>query len=160
MRRAFKINILLLAFSVSFAIYADESNKITDYLQAKSEGKVKLVQPEKLDARIEKKVVLEETDTIVGEEKNKSVGYRVQVFSDNNQRTAKSQAESRQRNIMAQFPDLNVYRIYNSPMWRVRVGDFKTRGEAEFLLHELRKAFPAYASEMMVVVDNINVPKK
>ena len=117
------------------------------------------MQPKELSERIERKNSVE-VDTIVSEEKQKVVGYRVQVFSDNNQRTAKAQAEARQRNVSVQFPNWSVYRMYKSPLWRVRVGDFKTRGEAEFAMHELKKAFPSYASEMMVVVDNINVTKK
>ena len=159
MNSAFKIKLLMLVLCVSFETRASEPNSITDYLQEKSGGKVKLVQPKELSERIERKNSVE-VDTIVSEEKQKVVGYRVQVFSDNNQRTAKAQAEARQRNVSVQFPNWSVYRLYKSPLWRVRVGDFKTRGEAEFAMHELKKAFPSYASEMMVVVDNINVTKK
>ena len=160
MNCVFKIKILLLVLCVSFVSRANEPNTITDYIQEKSGGRVKVVQPEELCNRIKTKNVLENSDTISVDDKAQTVGYRVQVFSDNNQRTAKSGAEARQRNISAQFPEWNVYRFYKSPMWRVRVGDFKTRAEAEFAMYELKEAFPAYASEMMVVVDNINVSKK
>ena len=150
----------MLVVCVTCVAYASEPSTITDYIQEVSGGKVKVIQPEKLGERIKTKIVSENVDTISADEKTKTVGYRVQVFSDNNQRTAKGGAEVRQLNISAQFPNWSVYRMYKSPMWRVRVGDFKTRAEAEFAMHELKEAFPVYASEMMVVVDNINLPKK
>lgn len=152
--------ILVAFFVVLMATAQNPSEVITDYLHEKSEGRITVIQPNELRARIKAKAMLENADTLDFEAKNKTVGYRVQVFSDNNQRTAKNQAEVRQHKISIQFPEWSVYRFYKSPMWRVRVGDFKTRGEAEFAMHELKEAFPSYAREMMVVVDNINLPEK
>ena len=42
-------------------------------------------------------------------------GYRVQVFSDNNPRTAKSEAGSKQRALASRFPQYQPYRRYTSP---------------------------------------------
>ena len=131
---------------------------ITDHIEQTSGGKVTVVQDKALRERLKRKEA--PSEDAMTEEKAKVVGYRVQVYSDNNQRTGKSQAQSRQQKILEQFPDMKVYVIYTSPTWRVRVGDFKLMGEAEYVMHELKEAFPAYAREMMIVKDNINVPEK
>lgn len=83
-------------------------------------------------------------------------GYRIQVFDDNNPRTARAQAEARHAQVAAEFPDMGVYVTFNSPYWRVKVGDFRTRAQAEAALAELRHAFPAMAAYMRIVRDKIN----
>ena len=84
-------------------------------------------------------------------------GYRVQVFSDNNPRTAKSEAGSKQRVINARFPQYQTYVRYTSPYWRLKVGDFRTQQEANAAAEELRKAFPSYSKEIRVVRDRVNI---
>lgn len=89
-----------------------------------------------------------------------NIGYRVQVFSDNNVRTARNEARTKQRNIMSRFPQYDSYVTYNSPYWRLRVGDFKTMEEANAALAAIRRAFPAYARELRVVRDRIKLSKE
>lgn len=149
---------VLMCFSC-MAIAQTHGTVITDYLENNSAGKVAIKQPEDMRARLKYKNNIK-NENIEVEEVTKAVGYRIQVFSDSNQRTAKSQAQARERNIVAQFPHLKVYLLYKSPSWRVRVGDFKSRGEAEQVMHEIKEAFPSYAGEVMVVVDKINLQEK
>lgn len=84
------------------------------------------------------------------------VGYRVLVFDDNDVRTAKQTAQARRNMIISRFPELNAYIQFNSPYWRVKVGDFKTRSEAEAAMQAIRAAFPGYSSQLRVVRDRIN----
>lgn len=84
-------------------------------------------------------------------------GYRIQVFSDNNARTAKSEARTRARNVSARFPQYPTYVVYNSPFWRLRVGNFRTQEEANEAARELKEAFPSYMREIRVVRDRIVV---
>lgn len=88
--------------------------------------------------------------------KGKIVGYRVQVYADNNQRVAKGEARERERAIGRRFPMMATYVAYASPYWRLRVGDFRTQVEAEKAAADIRKAFPGYAREVRVVRDRIN----
>lgn len=85
-------------------------------------------------------------------------GFRVQVFSDNNVRTAKSEASSKERLISSKFPQYATYVRYTAPYWRLKVGDFRSQQEANAAAEELRKAFPSYAKEIRVVPDRINIP--
>ncbi len=84
-------------------------------------------------------------------------GYRVQIFDDNNPRSARSQAEAAHTRISVEFPHLKSYMIFNSPYWRVKVGDFPTRAEAESVMAEIRQALPNLAPYLRVVRDKINI---
>ncbi len=88
--------------------------------------------------------------------KNRVAGYRVQVFSDNNSSTAKNEARAKARNISERFPEWRTYVIYNSPYWRLKVGDFRAQREATDAAEEIRRAFPSYGKEVRVVRDRIN----
>lgn len=88
---------------------------------------------------------------------SRPAGWRVQVFSDNNPRTAKAEASKKERLITAHFPQHQSYVRYNAPYWRLRIGDFRTQQEANALADELRKAFPSYSKEIRVVRDRISL---
>lgn len=98
----------------------------------------------------------QEEERVVRTKSGKIVGYRVQVFADNNIRTAKTEARQRERAIGQAFPDYSTYVAYASPYWRLRVGDFRSQYEAEKAAAEIRKAFPRYAREVRVVRDRVN----
>jgi len=80
-----------------------------------------------------------------------SIGYRVEIFADNNARTAKSQAQARRSRVSARLPQYATYMVFEAPYWRVRVGDFHSRQEAEVALSEIKKLFPAYGSDCRIV---------
>ena len=78
-------------------------------------------------------------------------GYRVQVFSSNAQRTAKDESLNIERRLRSAFPGYGVYRIYASPFWKVRIGDFRTHDDAQALRAELVNAFPELRKETYTV---------
>ncbi|MBO5267319.1 MAG: SPOR domain-containing protein [Muribaculaceae bacterium] len=88
--------------------------------------------------------------------KSSRVGYRVQVFDDNNVRTAKHDAETRKRQMESRFPEFRTYIQFNSPYWRVKVGDFRTRSEADAAMAAIRAAFPGFGNQLRIVRDHIN----
>ena len=65
-------------------------------------------------------------------------GYRVQVFFGNDRKTAYFQ----QAKFKALYPELNAYVTYTQPNYRVKVGDFRTRTEAQQIIAKLRPDFP------------------
>lgn len=85
-------------------------------------------------------------------------GYRVQVFSSNVQRTAKSEAFQIEKQILNEYPAESVYVNYVSPFWKVRVGDFKTRAEAQSFRIQLIGSFPKLRNEIYVVREQISIP--
>jgi len=88
----------------------------------------------------------------------KARGYRIQVFSGNDQRRSKSEAEYRKRQISGSFPDMDVHISFQSPVWRVRAGNFVSMEEASQALKELKNAFPSFGREMQIVQDAIKLP--
>ncbi len=140
---------------ISLSLMATEKQTISDYIVKDSNQQVTIDQPEGLHERLKPESGSTDNDTKKIVNKN-IVGYRIQVFSDNNQRTAKNMAQVKERNILSRFPQLRSYLQYKAPQWRLRVGDFRTRGEARAMLQEIKEAFPSYASEMTVVMDRIN----
>lgn len=87
----------------------------------------------------------------------KGIGYRVQVFSDNNPRTAKNEARNRQRTVSGRFPRYRAYVSYSAPYWRTRVGDFRSEGQANSAAAEMRRAFPKFSKEIRVVRDRVSM---
>lgn len=57
------------------------------------------------------------------------MGWRVQIYSSNNQVDAKSGALAIQQQLSGQL-SVAMYVIYTPPFWKVRIGDFKTMEEA------------------------------
>lgn len=98
----------------------------------------------------------EDAERTVRTKSGKMVGFRVQVYADNNVRSAKVEARQRERAIGEAFPAYSTYVSYASPYWRLRVGDFPTQYDAEKAASEIRKTFPRYAKEVRVVRDRIN----
>jgi hypothetical protein len=105
------------------------------------------------DRRIEQLFLDRQTISAGGEVR----GFRVQVFSSNIQQTARREAFRVKELVERNFPDVGVYESFSSPFWRVRVGDFRTREDAEEFRTELRRAFPALQREMFITQDIINL---
>jgi hypothetical protein len=105
---------------------------------------ITIEQPEGLNERLVPGQKVEAKEETQVKTSKKQVGYRVQVFSDNNVRTAKTEAQSRARKISSRFS----YR-------RLKVGDFRTQGEAQEAAREIKAAFPSYGKEMRIVKDYI-----
>lgn len=117
-------------------------------------------QPEQLAKRLyycEESVQESEQSIQKPQSANHVAGYRIQVFSDNNSRTAKNEARTKARNISSIFPQFRTYVTYNSPYWRLKIGDFRTQQEANAVAEELRQAFPSYSKEIRIVRDRINL---
>lgn len=86
-------------------------------------------------------------------EKQKLSGWRVQIFfeSGNN---SKSRAYTKKGSFMALYPETSVYLVFQSPYYKVRVGDFRTRMDAEGFRQKILGDFP----EAFVIKDEIRFP--
>ena len=84
-------------------------------------------------------------------------GYRIQVFTDNNQRTARNEAETKKRQIEELF-NVTAYVKYNAPFWRLYVGDYITYEEAFSMMNKITEAFPTYKKEIQIKEEEIRIP--
>jgi hypothetical protein len=148
---------LFFALLITGAVYASAQTEATDSTRQSivdhitTVGRIDITMPDQLLERLQ----FDESQEDVKPVANKSGGYRIQVFSDNNARTAKSEARVRARNVSARFPQYPTYVVYSSPYWRLRVGNFRSQEEANAAAAHIKEAFPAYSKEIRVVRDRI-----
>ena len=86
-------------------------------------------------------------------------GYRVQVFSSNQQQSAKNRALLLQQDLSSQLEE-PVYAISEPPFWKVRIGNFLTREEANNYRMTFIAQFPELQGSTYVVPDKIIVVNK
>ncbi len=77
-------------------------------------------------------------------------GYRVQIYLGD-----RKTAEETKRSFLQKHPDMPAYLSWLAPNFRLRVGDLRTRLEAERLLHELKALYPG----SYIVPDAIEPPR-
>ncbi len=80
-------------------------------------------------------------------------GFRVQIFMELGN-DAVRHADSVRQEFELNHPEVPVYLIFGQPYYRLRVGDFRTRLEAENQYQQLKKDFP----NSFVTADRINLP--
>jgi hypothetical protein len=85
-------------------------------------------------------------------------GYRIQVFSGNNQRTSKDETFEKERQLKELFPNLKTYVTYVAPFWRLRVGDYSSHDEAYYTQRRIAEAFPSFGKEMYIVREEVQIP--
>jgi hypothetical protein len=83
-------------------------------------------------------------------------GFRVQVYSSNVQIQAKNEAMLLHQELSKQLTQA-IYIISEPPFWKVRVGDFRTREEANAYKETLLKLYPILQSRTYVVPDKVTV---
>ena len=83
-------------------------------------------------------------------------GYRVQIYSSNQQQSAKGEAldlETRLKDKINQ----TLYVQYLTPFWKVRIGDFRTYDEAKEYKKLFVQQFPDLMGDTYIVRDKILV---
>ena len=80
-------------------------------------------------------------------------GYRVRIFFDNKQ-TSRAASEAAMESFLNTYHGIPAYRTYQSPFFKVTVGNFRTKSEAMVLLRSLKSRFPS----AFIVKENIEYP--
>ena len=94
-------------------------------------------------------------DSYVSANASKRVtGYRIRVYYENNQ-NARNRSEAIARTISGTYPGIGVYRTFESPNFKVCVGDFRTKDEALKLYHALKTSYPT----AIILKETINYPR-
>jgi len=160
--RFFSLLVLFPAcLSAQDSLSGKKSESLVDKINKPESGKgsVHVIQDDKISEKIGKPVI-KDAITSAPNRDSKTIsmsGWRIQVFSGNNQRVSKNEAFGKEADLKASFPDLSTYVKYNAPFWRLRVGDFQTYQDAQGMLMQLRHAFPAFGREMSIVKEKIQV---
>ena len=121
-------------------------------VDAQDEGSVVIVQDPAIDTILQKH--LEMNETLLLNTDNYAIdGYRIQIFEESGNKSS-----TRAREVMAEFstkyPDIPVYLSWQAPNFKVRVGDFHSRMEAEGFLNKIKRSYPI----AWVIRDKIKYP--
>lgn len=96
-----------------------------------AEGKVRIETSARIDAMVAQK-----------KEYNKSLteyeGYRIQIFYGREKECYEMQKEFSQR-----FPDIPTLVLFSTPQWKLQVGSYRTRLDADRAVVAIKKEYPA-----------------
>lgn len=108
-------------------------------------GKITIVQDPMID-------YLMEQHKNLPPEKKTAPGFRIQIASNNN----KQLVLNTKAQFIKSFPATQSYFNYYQPNYRLRVGDYSSKLEANQALKEIRRVFPA----AFIVNDEINLAQE
>jgi hypothetical protein len=110
-------------------------------------GKVKIYQDERIETLVNKHI-------IINQKQNGFMGYRIQVFFGSGS-DAKKKAQEIKTDISAKFPEVESHLIYDTPNFKLRLGDFRTKNDAFRFKMKLADEYPS----AFIVEDIIDFPK-
>ena len=70
---------------------------------------------------------------------NKKNGFGFRIQLDNGNETT---VKTTQKKFRLEYPTIKTYILFESPEWKVQIGDYKTRLEADKVLNEIKLNFP------------------
>ena len=121
-------------------------------LVGQDEGHVVIVQDPAIDTLLQKHIEMNEK-LLLNTDNFAIDGYRIQIFEESGNKSS-----TRAREVMAEFsvkyPDIPVYLSWQAPNFKVRVGDFESRMEAEGFLNKIKRSYPI----AWVIRDKIKYP--
>jgi hypothetical protein len=123
------------------------------FAQSGSQGRLLVYQDERIDSLMAdyhalRLKIMENPD-------NKGIpGYRIQIFFDSGSNSSDRARQARDGFLLI-YPDIPAYVNWKAPNYRVRVGDYRTRLEAENALQLIIIDYP----NAWVIKDEINFPQ-
>jgi hypothetical protein len=131
-----KYSFLFLLVVGSTKLFAQDSNSVVVYKDPR------------IDMLVSKQIEINEVTT--RNARRFVPGFRILVINTNN----RSQAVAAKTKVYQKFPELQSYLMYQPPFYKLKVGNFKEREEAENYLTAIQKLFP---SGVYVVRDTIEL---
>ena len=102
----------------------------------KAPGSITVHKDPRIDLLVEKQVQINEETSRAARRIGR--GYRVLVINTNK----RDEAIAAKTKVYTFFPELKSYLIYQEPFYKLKVGNFKERKDAEDYLERLKKYFP------------------
>lgn len=122
---------------------------------AQTKGELTIVKDPRIDSLIAKRIELNKKKPTTANPGSTAIvsdmGYRVQVFYGSDRR----EAFSEQTRFKSNYPKTGAYITYKEPNYYLRVGDFRTRMEAQRFLNELKTSYPT----LFIFREKINAPE-
>jgi hypothetical protein len=116
--------------------------------RADSANPVVVEKDPRIDQLVKKQIEINEVTT--RESRRYVQGFRIQVMNSPD----RAKVFAAKAKVFEQFPDWKPYLLYQSPNYKLRVGNFKTQDEAQDAMRQLSKLFP---SGLYVIPDVIEL---
>ena len=116
--------------------------------QVDSSSSVTVNKDPRIDLLVNKQIEINEVTT--RNSRRSAAGYRILVISSNN----RNKVIEVKTKMYREFPELKAYMMYQSPFYRLKVGNFRERTEAEEYLSQIQRIYP---TGVYVVTDTIEV---
>ena len=110
-------------------------------------GKTEIIQDSRVDMLVSKHIQINQTLKTME-------GFRIQLFSDSGN-NSKTKAQAAHDEFLSRYPGMGVYLTFKSPNYKVRIGDFRTKLDAQRFLMEIAADY----SNAFIITDQINLPK-
>ena len=116
--------------------------------QVDSSSSVTVKKDPRIDLLVNKQIEINEVTT--RNSRRSAAGYRILVISSNN----RNKVIEVKTKMYREFPELKAYMMYQSPFYRLKIGNFRERTEAEEYLSQIQRIYP---TGVYVVTDTIEV---
>ncbi len=134
---------LLTLIVLTFTLFIDHSVSAQH-----PKGKLEILQDSRIPALVSKNVQFN------SRQKGVMDGYRIQIFFDSGTDSKKRAMDAR-TDFQAKHPEISAYLSFQEPFYKIRVGDFRFRIEADGCLEKIKSEYP----NGFTVKDRINFPR-
>jgi hypothetical protein len=132
--------------SIVFFIFISLFSGGVSMAQMEHPGELRVYQDPKVDTLMHRYQQVNEMHQLID-------GWRIEIFFEAGNLSKKLAMEAKSE-FVKNYPEVPSYLIFQQPYYKVRVGDFRTKMEAERFLNEIGFAYP----QAFVVMDEINFP--
>ena len=119
-----KLSFLSSIILLASAAFAQDSNSVVVHKDPR------------IDLLMRKQVEINETS--IRNSRRTAQGYRILVINTN----SRTKAMDAKTTIYQRFPELQAYMMYQSPFYKLKVGNFRERTEADNYIREIQRIFP------------------
>jgi hypothetical protein len=137
----------LISYGILFLVILAQPLSILAQRPDSTIGNVEIVQDSRVDLLVNKHIRINQT-------MNTMDGFRIQLFSDSGN-NSKTKAQAVHDEFLSKYPEIGVYLTFKSPNYRVRIGNYRTKLDAQRFLIELAVDYP----NAFIITDQINLPK-
>lgn len=113
---------------------------------AQDKGKLILEQDQRIEQLIQRQIEIHAADSTID-------GFRIQIFMESGN-DAVELANTAMEEFKEKYPDTPIYLVFGQPYYRLRVGDFRTRLEAEKAFQTLSQDY----KKAFITSDRIQLP--
>lgn len=128
-----KLGFIIIFFAATFVSAKAQGVKDTSKMEVKQDPRVGEMLQKYRDSR-----------------NGKIKGFRVQIHFG----AEKSKAKEIKSKFLTKFPEMRAYDTFETPYFKIRAGDFRTKLEAYKFMKEIQEDFPG----AFIVADEIELP--